>query len=379
MKVVAAFDSFKGSLSSREAGEAAAAGVRAAVPGAEVVVVGVADGGEGLVDALLVGGGHEVVVQAVDPLGCPIRAGYAVLDDGTAVVEAARTIGLHLVGTVDATVPLRASSYGLGVQLAAVLASEAPRVLVGLGGSATTDGGTGLLTALGARVDVGQRAAVSGNLLPHVLGVGALPDLSRVEVLTDVTSPLLGPTGAARMFGPQKGTDPAQVELLEAHLARWAELVAAAAGRPFEEVAGPPGTGAAGGLGAALLACGARLVPGFARVSALVGLADALVGADLVLTGEGSFDAQSAMGKGPVGVADLARARNVLVVVLAGRVEHPLGAAGDRVDAAFGVHPVPLSPDEAMDPVVTVAALRATAGQVAHLVARAGNVPQLTS
>ena len=370
MKVVAALDSFKGSLSSREAGEAAAAGVRAAVPGAEVVVVGVADGGEGLVDALLVvEGGREVVVDAVDPFGRPLHAGHAVLADGTIVIEAARTIGLGLVGPVDTTVPLRASSYGLGLQLAAALASDAPRVLVGLGGSATTDGGTGLLSALGARLETTGPAG-HGNLLPSVVGVGTLPDLSRVEVLTDVTSPLLGPTGAARLFGPQKGADPDQVVLLETAMAGWAQLLAAAAGRPVAEVVHAPGSGAAGGLGAALVACGARLVPGFARVAALVGLADVLVGADLVLTGEGSFDAQSALGKGPVGVADLARAHGVPVVVLAGRVEHPLGAVGDRVDAAFGIHPVPLPFAEALDPANARAGLRHTAGEVARFAAR---------
>ncbi|MGI3781197.1 MAG: glycerate kinase, partial [Janthinobacterium lividum] len=270
MKVVAAFDSFKGSLTSRGAGEAAAAGVRAAVPGAEVTVVGVADGGEGLVDALLVAdGSREVVVDAVDPFGRPLRAGYAVLRDGTAVVEAARTTGLDLVGPVDTSVPLRASSYGLGLQLAAALASGAPRVLVGLGGSATTDGGTGFLRALGARLALDGTGTGSQNLLPYVVGVDTLPDLSRVEVLTDVTSPLLGPTGAARMFGPQKGADEAQVELLEASMTRWVRSLAAASGHPVVEVTQTPGSGAAGGLGAALLACGARLVPGFARVAEL--------------------------------------------------------------------------------------------------------------
>lgn len=371
VKVVTAFDSFKGSLSSREAGEAAAAGVRAAVPGAQVVVVGVADGGEGLVDALLVAdGSREVTVDAADPFRRPLRAGYALLRDGTAVIEAARTIGLDLVGPVGPSVPLRASSYGLGLQLGAALASGAPRVLVGLGGSATTDGGTGLLEALGARLELDHPGTRPPNLLPYVRAVGTLPDLSRVEVLTDVTSPLLGPTGAARTFGPQKGADPAQVDLLEAAMARWGQALAAASGHPVVEVAESPGAGAAGGLGAALLACGARLVPGFARVADLVGLAGALADADLVLTGEGSFDAQSVLGKGPVGVADLARGLGVPVVVLAGRVEHPLGEVGARVDAAFGVHPRPLALAQALDPATTAAHLGATAGEVARLLAR---------
>ena len=371
MKVVAAFDSFKGSLTSRQAGEAAAAGVRDAVPGAEVVVVGVADGGEGLVDALLAGGsGHEVEVDGVGPLGRPLRSRFGVLADGTAVVEAARTIGLDLVAVVDTSVPLRASSYGLGLQLGAALASGAPRVLVGLGGSATTDGGAGLLAALGAALRTRSGDVAHGNLLTDVLSVDDLPDLSRVEVLTDVTSPLLGPTGAARLFGPQKGADEAQVALLEAQLQRWASLLASAAGRSVAEVVSTPGAGAAGGLGAALLACGARLVPGFAHVASLVGLVDALAGADLVLTGEGSFDAQSALGKGPVGVADLARAAGVPVVVLAGRVAHPLGEVAGRVDAAFGIHGGPLPLVTALDPAVAAAGLRGTAGEVARLVAR---------
>ena len=369
MRIVAAFDSFKGSLTSRQAGEAAAAGVRDAVPGAEVVVVGVADGGEGLVDALLAGGGgHEVEVDAVGPLGRALRSRFGVLVDGTAVVETARTIGLDLLEVVDTSVPLRASSYGLGLQLAAALASGSPRVLVGLGGSATTDGGTGLLAALGAVLRTRSRDVAHGNLLPDVLAVEDLPDLSRIEVLTDVTSPLLGPTGAARLFGPQKGADEAQVALLERELERWASLLATAAGRPVAEVVSAPGAGAAGGIGAALLACGARLVPGFTHVASLVGLVDALAGADLVLTGEGSFDAQSALGKGPVGVADLAHAAGVPVVVLAGRVAHPLGPVGGRVDAAFGIHPTALPPAEALDPATAATNLRATAGEVARLV-----------
>ena len=178
------------------------------------------------------------------------------------------------------------------------------------------------------------------------------------------------------MFGPQKGADPAQVEAARGAPERWAALLAAAAGLPSAAVAETPGVGAAGGLGAALLACGATIVPGFARVAELVGLDDALVGADLVLTGEGSFDAQSAMGKGPVGVADLARAHGVPVVVLAGRVEHPLGPVGERVDAAFGVHPVPRTMLEAMDPDVTTAALRATAAQVVRLVTRSAGASE---
>ena len=184
------------------------------------------------------------------------------LADGTAVVEAARTVGLDLVPVVDTSVPLRASSCGFGLQLTAALASGAPRVLVGLGGSVTTDGGTGLLAGLGAALRTRAGDVAHGNLLPDVLAVDGLPDLSRVEVLTDVTSPLLGPTGAARLFGPQKGADEVQVALLEAQLERWASLLASAAGRPVAELVSAPGAGSAGEIGARCWPAGRGWSPG---------------------------------------------------------------------------------------------------------------------
>ncbi|HEY0217110.1 MAG TPA: glycerate kinase [Cellulomonas sp.] len=379
MKVVVAMDSFKGSLSSAEAGEAARTGVLRAVPDAEVRVLPVADGGEGTVDALLhaVAGRRMLVPRAVDALGRPVEGGYALLDDGeedrgsTAVVEAAACIGLAQVGVVDATLPPLATSAGVGLLLRHALDVGARRVVVALGGTSCTDGGLGLLIALGARVrDVDGRPAPAAGANPlwtfGSLDPGSLPDLGGVEVvvLTDVDNPLHGPDGAAHVFAPQKGATPEQVRLLDDRLAVWGRALSAA-GRPVADL---PGAGAAGGLGAALLALGARREPGFGFVARTVGLPAALVGADLVLTGEGRLDAQTAHGKTPAGVAGLARAAGAVVVALAGSVVRDSPDATRLFDAVLPVHARARSTAEAMDPGTTAAEIAATAGEVAQLV-----------
>jgi glycerate kinase len=320
--------------------------------------VPVADGGEGTLEAF----GTDATwleTATVDALGHELQAPYVVRPDGTAVVEAARTVGLALLGTVDHTVPARASSAGVGQQLAHALEATTGRVLLGLGGSACTDGGTGLLRALGADV----RSGGSGNPLWDLEELsGPLPDLSRVTVLSDVTNPLLGPSGAAAVFAPQKGATDQQVAHLEAQLTRWAfEL--ARIGRPVADL---PGAGAAGGSGAALLACGARLVPGFGELARALGLADLMVGADLVITGEGSLDRQTTMGKAPAGVARLGRAAGAVVVGLGGRVERP---TSDLFDAVLPIHAEPRTLSAALDPDTTSAELSATACELIHLFA----------
>ena len=356
MRVVVALDSFKGSLDSRAAGEAAAAGVRAADPDASVVVVPVADGGEGTLEA--VGGeARWVQIDTVDALGRPLRAPYVVGPDGTAVVEAARTVGLAMVEPVDDRVPPLASSTGVGDQLAHALDATAGRALVGLGGTACTDGGTGLLRALG--VDV--RTSGSGNPLWTFERLASpLPDLSRVTALADVTNPLLGEVGAAAVFAPQKGATPAQVHHLEAQMTRLAGELERV-GRPVAEL---PGAGAAGGLGAALLACGAELVSGFDELVRQSGLPELMVGADLVITGEGSLDRQTAMGKAPGGVARLGRAANALVVGLGGRVERP---GSDLFDAVLPIHSQPRPLSEALDHDTTAVELAATTYELVRL------------
>ena len=358
MHVVVALDSFKGSLDSRAAGEAVAAGVHAADPEASVDVVLVADGGEGTLEAFG-GDGRWLEVDTVDALGFGLRAPYVVRPDGTAVVETARTVGLTAVDPVDDSVPPRASSTGVGDQLAHALQATTGRILLGLGGTACTDGGTGLLRALG--VDV--RSGASGNPLWTFDGlVGSLPDLSRVTVLSDVTNPLLGEDGAAAVFAPQKGATKEQVEHLESQLTRWSGELARI-GRPVADL---PGAGAAGGLGAALLACGAAVEAGFDVLARELRLADVMTGADLVITGEGSLDRQTAMGKTPAGVARLGRAAGAVVIGLGGRVERP---ASDLFDAVLAIHSEPRTLREAMDPDTTRAELTATTTELIRLVA----------
>lgn len=329
-RVLVAVDSFKGSLIAAEAGAAVAAGVRRADPGAAVSALPVSDGGEGFLALAVAHGYAAVPVTVSGPTGEPVETSYAVrrATAGTEVVaEMADACGLlRLPGGVRA--PMTASSRGLGEVLAAALVRERPdRVLVGIGGSASTDGGAGMVGALGLHpVDAtGRHLPDGGGPLTHVAGLARdePPDLlarlraTDLRVACDVSAPLTGPTGAAYVFGPQKGASPKQVATLDAALTRWADVVTAATGRDVRE---RPGTGAAGGVGyAALALLGARLLPGVEVALDLVGFDTALDGVDLVITGEGSLDAQSLLGKAPVGVARRARTRGIPVVAVCGR------------------------------------------------------------
>jgi glycerate kinase len=327
MKIVVAPDKFKGSLPATEVAAAIAAGLRAGRPDAELVTIPVADGGEGTVDAAVAAGFGRVPVTAAGPAGDPVRASYARRGE-IAVVELAGVCGLaRLPGGRPA--PLTASSTGAGEVLRAALEAGARRIVLGVGGSASTDGGAGLLQALGARVlDTSGAPASPGG---PALGGGALrevaaldlsglhPGLRTAEVVlaADVDNPLTGPDGAAEVYGPQKGASPAEVALLDEGLHRWAAVVAAATGTDWSRA---PGAGAAGGVGfAALAVLGATRRPGVELVLELAGFEDALDGADLVITGEGSLDAQSLAGKTPVGVARAAARRGIPVVAVAGR------------------------------------------------------------
>jgi glycerate kinase len=377
MKVVAAIDSFKGSLSSKQAGEAARAGVLRADPAAEVDVVEVADGGEGTLAALVRAHvGDMVDVAACDALNRARQAQIGVFEregQRLAIVESARTVGIDLV-TVDESLPRLGNSYGLGMQLTGAVDRGVDEMLVTLGGSATTDGGTGMFLALGAEIldAAGNRIGRDENPLWRFarLDVSRMRDLSAatVTVLSDVTNPLPGPRGAARVFGPQKGATPEQVRHLDRQLWLWAAALRESWGRDVSDV---PGAGAAGGLGAALLALGGHLEPGFGRVAAEIDLASRLEGADLVLTGEGCLDSQSAYGKVPSGVAALARGAGALVVGIAGRVDRPLGDISSLLDGAFAIHSEPRTRSEALDPTVTAAEIQETAFEVTRLVAAA--------
>jgi glycerate kinase len=322
MRVVVAPDKFKGSLTGAQVAARVAAGVARAAPGAEVVEVPVADGGDGTLEAAVEAGYRRVPVRAEGPTGEPVETAYAERD-GVAVVELADVSGLGRLpgGRLAART---ASSYGTGQVIRAALDAGCRRVVLGIGGSAGTDGGAGLVQALGGRLadahggEVGRGgAALAAVRSLDLAGLHPALGTAQVVVASDVDNPLLGPRGAAAVYGPQKGASPADVAELDANLARWADAVRRATGR---DEAATPGAGAAGGVGfAALAVLGATLAPGIDLVLDLVGFRAALPGARLVITGEGSLDGQTLHGKAPAGVAAAARAAGIPVVAVAGR------------------------------------------------------------
>lgn len=360
MRVVVAPDCFTGTLTARQAAAAMAEGWADRAPDDEMVVVPMSDGGPGFVDSLSGSlPGRLLTATVTGPHGAPVPATVLLVeaaDDAsglrTAYLESAQACGAHLV-PVDARDPATASTTGVGELLRAALDEGAPRVVVGLGGSVTVDGGAGLLGALGVRVG-GEGAGAVLDAGPRGLAgveVGSVTGLQEARellgdvdlvVASDVDVPLLGRHGAVHGFARQKGATPEQLPALEAAMTAWASAVVAAAADAGAADPGRlvalPGAGAAGGLGFALLALGARRVPGAQAVADAAGLAARLQGADLVLTGEGSFDWQSLRGKVVAGVAHLAGAAAVPVVVVAGQVavgRRELAVAG--VEAAYAV------------------------------------------
>ena len=324
-RVVVAPDKFKGSLTAAEVAARVAAGLARGGFAGETEVLPVADGGDGTVAAAVSAGFRRVELGVRGPVGKNVTASYALLDD-TAVIEAAQACGLTLLPP-GCLAPLTATSRGVGELITTASRMGARRIVIGVGGVATTDGGAGLLQALGARLadDQGRELPPGGAALARLatLDLARLPDLSRVEFLlaSDVDNPLLGPAGAAAVYAPQKGASPEEVRLLEAGLRRWADVTEAATGAPLP-VRDAPGAGAAGGIGfAALLFLGARMRPGIELLLELASFGSRLDGARLVITGEGSLDAQTLHGKAPVGVARAASAHDpaVPVVAVAGR------------------------------------------------------------
>lgn len=353
MRVLIAMDSFKGSASSAEVERLAAEGVRRVCPEAEVTCVPVADGGEGTVEALAAGLGGELRTNVVEgPLGTPVEAVWCLAGE-TAVIEmaAAAGIGYSSCTPEDA---LAASTYGVGQLVLEAVHAGARTVAVGLGGSATSDGGAGMAQALGARLlDAAGREVPRGLAglasLAHIDASHMASELAGVEVvaLTDVTNPLVGPSGAVAVYGPQKGVDPACVAGYDAWMGRYAGLVERATG---VSVARLPGAGAAGGLGAGLAAfCGARIESGIDYVLDAVGLDARVAEADLVITGEGRMDAQTANGKAPVGVSRRAKAAGVPCVAVVGSRADDLGAVYERgVGLVVSCVTRPCSLDEAL-------------------------------
>ncbi|MFE6865561.1 glycerate kinase [Kitasatospora sp. NPDC057692] len=322
--VVVAPDKFKGALEGAEAAARIAAGIRRAAPGTEVRELPVADGGEGTLAAALAAGFARVPAKVAGPTGLPVDAAFAVRG-GTAVVELAQAAGLaRLPG--GRVAPLTAGSYGVGQLIGRAVGQGARRIVLGLGGSAGTDGGAGLLQALGVSLlDAdGAELASGGAALRRLARIDPGPlarTLEGVEVVVacDVDNPLLGPRGAAAVYGPQKGASGDDLVVLEEGLARFADLVGSTVGRDVRDA---PGAGAAGGVGfAALALLGAAMRPGIELLLDLLGFDEAVRGASLVVTGEGCLDAQTLHGKAPAGVAAAAARAGVRVAAVAGRVE----------------------------------------------------------
>lgn len=365
MKVVVAPDKFKGSLSAVEAARAMAEGIKDAEPAAVVVLCPMADGGEGTVEAVAAATGAQVREEEVSgplpdqrakarwallPEGAP---GTSLLREGkTAVIEMAQTSGLWLVPP-DKQDPLITTTLGTGQLIKSALDAGCSQVIVGIGGSATVDGGTGMASALGYRFldGEGRELPPGGGSLERIVSIDSSDRdlrLSGTEVLVacDVDNPLVGDDGAAAVYGPQKGATPEQVAALERGLRRLGEMIEDQLGVEVLELSG---AGAAGGLGAGLVAfCGARITSGVELVAEITGLRDKIEGADLVLTGEGSFDAQTTRGKAPAGVARIAGRMGVPAAVVAGRLVGDAGADLGPGAAAFSVVPGPMDMNEAM-------------------------------
>jgi glycerate kinase len=355
LKIVVAPNALKGSLGSVAAAQAMSAGVRLAAPAAEIVQVPVADGGDGLLEVLGTGEGLErIPCRVTGPLGSPVDCAllYAA-DRRLAIIEMAAAAGLALLPSSGLD-PMQATTFGVGELLRLALDHGARRIILGIGGSATSDGGTGLARALGARFLDAHGKELPGNAaaLQHIKRIDLEqldPQLAQahIDVICDVDNPLLGAAGAARVFSPQKGASPEQVEAIEAGLENLANLVEQQLGRDIRNLRGG---GAAGGLGAGLVVfLQAALRPGAELVLELTGFEAALDGASLVLTAEGRLDSQTAHGKAPAAVAGLASRHGIPCIALAGSLGpnlQALQAAG--ITACFSLCPGPLDLDAAM-------------------------------
>ena len=354
MKIVIAPDSFKDSLSAEKVADAIAAGLADVMPHAQLVKCPMADGGEGTVEAIVAAGNGQLRRNHVQgPLGAPVEAHWGWLPDShTAIIEMAEASGLQLLKPEQRNACIT-STFGTGELIKAALDAGARRVILAIGGSATNDAGAGALQALGLGLFDAQGNSLprGGLALAHVARIelsGLDPRLAEVrfEIAADVNNPLCGEHGASAIFGPQKGASAEQVQLLDQALGHFADHCANVLPK---DVRHEPGSGAAGGLGFAAKAFfGAQFRAGVEVVAELVGLAEAVKGADLVITGEGRFDAQTLRGKTPFGVASIARAEGVPVVVLAGTLGEGYQALYEHgINAAFAIASGPMTLQDA--------------------------------
>jgi glycerate kinase len=378
MKVVIAIDSFKGSLSSLEAGMAIREGILKACE-AEIIIKPLADGGEGTVNALLFGMDKgKITLDATGPLGNKITCSYGILEDGkTAIIEIAQAAGIKLVPKQRLN-PLYTTTYGVGEMINDAIERGCRNFIIGIGGSATNDAGVGMLMALGYEfynID-GNPVKPIGNDLSQIASIvtdNALNKLSECSfrIACDVNSPFYGPKGAAYVFAPQKGASAQIVEILDTGLRSFSELVKKVSSK---DIANLPGTGAAGGLGYAFLAfLNAKLESGIDIILEEICLENDIKDCDFVITGEGKLDYQTTMGKAPIGVAKLAKRHGKKVIAFAGGVTEDAYKCNQKgIDAFFSILRLPMTLDAAMDQQTTRDNLMATAEQVFRLIQKMG-------
>lgn len=357
MNITIAIDSFKGSLSSMEAGQAVAEGIRRVMPSAGIRIRPLADGGEGTTEALTAGlGGELKSLTVTGPLGRPVTASYGLIRERKmAVLEMASAAGLTLISQEERN-PLEATTYGVGEMIRDAIGEGCRHFLVGIGGSATNDGGTGMLSALGFQFldSEGQPIPLGAKGLENLARIStenARPELSQCSfhIACDVTNPLCGENGCSAVYGPQKGADPEMIRQMDHWMERYGDLAARTFPAADKEA---PGAGAAGGLGFAFLTfLNGSLESGVGMVLKEINLKDDIRDADLVITGEGRLDAQTVMGKAPIGVAHLAKEYGKPVIAFSGAVTREAGLCNQHgIDAFFPIMRGVVSLQEALDP-----------------------------
>jgi glycerate kinase len=355
-KIVIAPDSFKGSMSAKEVADAIERGIKSVLTNAEIIKIPMADGGEGTVETLVdATSGQIIKLNVLDPLGSETEAYFGILGDGsTAVIEMALASGLTMVPR-DKRNPLFTTTFGTGQLIKAALDNGCRELIIGVGGSATNDGGVGMAQALGIKFlnNKGQEISFGGGNLLNIDRIDLKNMDKRVKdckfkVACDVDNPLCGPKGASYVFGPQKGATPEMVKYLDENLAHLAEVIKRDMGI---DVKNEPGAGAAGGLGAGLMAfCNAQLQRGIELVIEATKIEEKIKGADLVITGEGQMDYQTVHGKTPYGVAQVAKKRNVPVVALVGSIGAGVEVLYEKgIDSIFSIVEGPMSLEECME------------------------------
>lgn len=375
MKIVVAIDSFKGSLSSLEAGTAIKNGIHLADPSADIHICPLADGGEGTLDALVQSlGGKKRSIQVTGPLGESVEAKYGILSDQkTAILEIASAAGLTLVPEEKRN-PLHTTSFGIGEMIKDTISQGCRQFIVGLGGSATNDGGIGMLQALGFELldASGQPVPFGAKGLENFTAIShcnVLPELAdcQFQIACDVKNPLYGNDGCSYVFGPQKGATPTMAEKMDQWMIRYAQVVK----KTYPEKAHPlfPGAGAAGGLGFAFLTfTNATLASGIQIILEQIGAEALIRDADLIITGEGKLDEQTAMGKAPMGIASLAKKYRKPVIAFSGCASHDAGVCNKYgIDAFFPILRSPCTLAEAMKKEIAAQNLTDTAEQVYRL------------